>query len=319
MLRMLVRRLFLGFVTVWIVSVIIFAGVEALPGDACTAFLERDAQGKLLENCRRDLGLDKPAVTRYIDWASGAIRGDFGVSADGQQSIAALVGDRVKNSILLAAGALAVGVPLAILLGIITGLWRDSWIDILFSTGAIFAMTIPEFVSATVLILIFAIWLGWVPAVVLTPADAPALAFFPEVILAAVVLTMVMIAHIMRMVRSSVIEVMASDYVQMAMLKGVPYWRIVFRHALPNALLPAINVVALTVAWLLGGVVVVEMVFNYPGLGRTMISAISARDLPVIQALAMIVAATYVGVNLAADMLTIVLNPRLRTLSQRGK
>ena len=153
----------------------------------------------------------------------------------------------------------------------------------------------------------------------LTPADAPALEFFPEFILAAVVLTMVMIAHIMRMVRSSVIEVMASDYVQMATLKGVPYWQIVFRHALPNALLPAINVVALTVAWLLGGVVVVEVVFNYPGLGRMMIDAISDRDLPVVQALAMIVAATYVGVNLAADMLTIILNPRLRTLSQRGK
>ena len=181
MLRMLVRRLFLGFVTVWIVSVIIFAGVEALPGDACTAFLERDAQGKLLENCRRDLGLDKPAVTRYLDWAGGAIRGDFGVSPDGQQSIASLVGDRVKNSFLLAAGALAVGVPLAIFLGVITGLWRDRWVDILFSTGAIFAMTIPEFVSATVLILIFAIWLGWVPAIVLTPADAPALDFFPRV------------------------------------------------------------------------------------------------------------------------------------------
>ena len=319
MLRMLVRRLFLGVVTVWIVSVIIFAGVEALPGDACTAFLERDAKGQLLENCRRDLGLDRPAVTRYLDWAAGAIRGDFGVSADGQQSIAALVGDRVRNSFLLAVGALAAGVPLAILLGVVTGLWRDSWIDILFSTGAIFAMTIPEFVSATVLILIFAIWLGWVPAIVLTPADAPPLDFFPEFVLAAVVLTMVMIAHIMRMVRSSVIEVMASDYVQMAMLKGVPYWRIVFRHALPNALLPAINVVALTVAWLLGGVVVVEMVFNYPGLGRTMISAISGRDLPVVQALALIVAATYVGVNLAADMLTILLNPRLRTLNQRRK
>ena len=130
---------------------------------------------------------------------------------------------------------------------------------------------------------------------------------------------MVMIAHIMRMVRSSVIEVMAGDYVQMATLKGVPYWQIVFRHALPNALLPAINVVALTVAWLLGGVVVVEVVFNYPGLGRMMIDAISDRDLPVVQALAMLVAATYVGVNLAADMLTIVLNPRLRTLSQRRK
>lgn len=319
MLRMLVRRLFLGLVTVWIVSVIIFAGVEALPGDACTAFLERDAQGKLLENCRRDLGLDQPAVTRYLDWAAGAVTGDFGVSADGQQSIASLVGDRVRNSILLAAGALSVGVPLAVLLGVVTGLWRDGFWDIFLSTGAIFAMTIPEFVSATVLILIFAIWLGWVPAIVLTPADAPALDFFPEFILAAVVLTMVMIAHIMRMVRSSVIEVMASDYVQMAMLKGVPYWQIVFRHALPNALLPAINVVALTVAWLLGGVVVVEVVFNYPGLGRTMIDAISDRDLPVVQALAMIVAATYVGVNLAADMLTILLNPRLRTHGQRQK
>ncbi len=319
MVRMLVRRLLLGLVTVWIVSVIIFAGVEALPGDACTAFLERDAKGQLLENCRKDLGLDQPAVTRYLDWASGAIRGDFGVSADGQQSIASLVGDRVKNSFLLAIGALAVGVPLAILLGVVTGLWRDSWLDILFSTGAIFAMTIPEFVSATVLILIFAIWLGWVPAIVLTPADAPALDFFPEFVLPAVVLTMVMVAHIMRMVRSSVIEVMASDYVQMATLKGVPYWRVVFRHALPNALLPAINVVALTVAWLLGGVVVVEMVFNYPGLGRTMISAISSRDLPVVQALALIVAATYVGVNLIADMLTIVLNPRLRTHTKGRK
>ncbi len=319
MFQLLVRRIFLGIVTVWIVSVIIFAGVEALPGDACTAFLERDAQGKLLENCRRDLGLDQPAVSRYLSWAAGAIQGDFGVSPDGQQSIAALVGDRVKNSILLAAGALAAGVPLAILLGVVTGLWRDTWVDIFLSTGAIFAMTIPEFVSATVLILIFAIWLGWVPAIVITPADAPALEFFPEFILAAVVLTMVMIAHIMRMVRSSVIDVMNSDYVQMAMLKGVPYWRIVFRHALPNALLPAINVVALTVAWLLGGVVVVEVVFNYPGLGRMMIDAISDRDLPLVQALAMLVAATYVGINLAADILTMFLNPRLRTLHQRRK
>ncbi len=316
MLRMLIRRLALGFVTVWLVSVIIFAGIEALPGDACTAFLERDAKGKLLENCRRDLGLDQPAVSRYLDWAAGAIRGDFGVSADGQQSIAALVGDRVRNSMLLAVGALLVGVPTALLLGVVTGLWRDRWVDIAFSTGAIFAMTIPEFVSATVLILVFGIWLGWVPAIVLTPADAPILDFFPEVFLAAAVLTLVMIAHIMRMVRSSVIEVMASDYVQMATLKGVPYWRIVFRHALPNALLPAINVVALTVAWLLGGVVVVEVVFNYPGLGRMVIDAISDRDLPVIQALTMIVAATYVGVNLLADMLTIFLNPRLRSLGR---
>ena len=207
--------------------------------------------------------------------------------------------------------------PLAIFLGVVTGLWRDRPVDLAVSTLAIFAMTIPEFVSATVLILVFSVWLGWLPGIVLTSASAPASEFFPEIILPVLVLTMVMTAHILRMVRSSVIEVMAGDYIQMATLKGVPYWRIVFRHALPNALLPAINVVALTIAWLLGGVVVIEVVFNYPGLGRMMIDAISDRDLPVVQAIALIVATVYVCVNLSADILTMFANPRLRTLHMR--
>lgn len=301
----------------WIVSVIIFAGVEFLPGDACTAFLEREAQGKLLENCREAQGLNRSAITRYLEWAVNAVRGDFGVSANGEKSIAEMVGNRLKNSLLLAACALLAGVPLAIFLGVITGLWRDRIVDLFFSTGAIFAMTIPEFVSATVLILVFSVWLGWLPGIVLTSANAPTSEFFPEILLPVIVLAMVMTAHILRMVRSSVIEVMAGDYVQMATLKGVPYWRIVFRHALPNALLPAINVVALTIAWLLGGVVVVEVVFNYPGLGRMMIDAISDRDLPVVQAIALIVATVYVGVNLTADLMTMVLNPRLRTHAMR--
>jgi peptide/nickel transport system permease protein len=206
---------------------------------------------------------------------------------------------------------------LAIFLGVVTGLWRDRPVDLAVSTLAIFAMTIPEFVSATVLILVFSVWLGWLPGIVLTSASAPASEFFPEIILPVLVLTMVMTAHILRMVRSSVIEVMAGDYIQMATLKGVPYWRIVFRHALPNALLPAINVVALTIAWLLGGVVVIEVVFNYPGLGRMMIDAISDRDLPVVQAIALIVATVYVCVNLSADILTLFANPRLRTLHMR--
>ena len=179
-------------------------------------------------------------------------------------------------------------------------------------------MTIPEFVSATVLILVFSVWLGWLPGIVLTSAGAPISEFFPEIVLPVIVLGMVMTAHILRMVRSSVIEVMAGEYVQMAILKGVPYWHIVFRHALPNALLPAINVVALTIAWLLGGVVVIEVVFNYPGLGRMMIDAISDRDLPVVQAIALIVATVYVGVNLTADLMTMFLNPRLRTHALRG-
>ena len=313
MLNMILRRLFLGAITVWIVSVIIFAGVEVLPGDACTAFLEREAQGKRLENCREAQGLNRPAVERYFEWALHAARGDLGVSANGEKGITELVGNRLKNSLLLAFCALVVGVPLANFLGVVTGLWRDRSVDLFFSTGAIFAMTIPEFVSATVLILVFSVWLGWLPGVVLTSASAPASEFFPEIVLPVVVLAMVMTAHVLRMVRSSVIEVMASDYVQMAVLKGVPYRRIVFRHALPNALLPAINVVALTIAWLLGGVVVIEVVFNYPGLGRMMIDAISDRDLPVVQAIALIVATVYVGVNLTADLMTMLLNPRLRT------
>jgi len=314
---MLLRRLSLGLITVILVSIIIFTGVEFLPGDACTAFLEREAQGKLLENCRQDLNLNRPAIDRYIDWASSAMVGDLGLSVNGQQSIAELVGNRMNNSLLLAFCALLVGVPLAIFFGVITALWRDKPIDLFFSTAAIFAMTIPEFVSSTVLILVFSVWLGWLPGIVLTSANASAAEFFPEIILPVIVVAMVMTAHILRMVRTSVIDVLASDYVRMATLKGVPYWQIVFHHVLPNALLPAINVVALTIAWLLGGVVVIEVVFNYPGLGRMMIDSISDRDLPVVQAIALILATVYVSINLTADLLTMIANPRLRTLHMR--
>ena len=311
---MLTRRVLLGFFTVIIVSIIIFTGVELLPGDACTAFLDRDAFGKLLENCRENLGLNRSGLVRYFEWAFAALQGDLGVAANGTTSIGELVGDRLKNSLFLAGCSLSVGIPLAIFLGVLTGLKRDKPIDIIVSTGAIFAVTIPEFVSATILILIFSVWLGWLPGIVVVSASAPVQDFFPEIILPVVVLAMVMTAHMLRMVRSSVIDVMSGDYVQMATLKGVPYWRLVFQHALPNALLPAINVVALTIAWLVGGVVVIEVVFNYPGLGRMMIDAISDRDLPVVQAIALIVGSAYVGVYLAADMLTMFLNPRLRTM-----
>jgi peptide/nickel transport system permease protein len=318
MLRLVLRRLLLGGVTVLIVSALIFAAVEALPGDACTAYLERDATGVRLENCRAELGLNRPALLRYLDWARDAARGDFGVSMDGRRRIASIVADRLGNTLLLAACALALGVPLALGLGVLTALRRDRASDIAISTVAILAMTIPEFVSATVLIFVFSVWLGWLPGIVLTSASAPVRDFFPEILLPVIVLTMVMTAHILRTVRSSVIEVMASDYVQMATLKGVPYRDVVLRHVLPNALLPAINVIALTVAWLLGGVVVVETVFNYPGLGRLMVDAISERDLRVVQAIALILASVYVGVNLAADLLTLALNPRLRTARSRS-
>ena len=317
MLKMIVRRLLLGVVTIGMVSLIIFGGVELLPGDACTAFLEREAQGKLLENCRAELGLNRPAYVRYWSWVSGAVHGDFGIAVNGRETIASLVGERLLNTLLLTGCAMLVGIPLALLLGVVCALWRDRSVDLLFSSLAILAMTIPEFVSATLLILVFSVWLGWIPGIVLTPAEAPLREFFPEILLPIMVLAMVMTAHILRTVRSSVIETLASDYAQMAALKGVPYWRIIFRHVLPNALLPTINVVALTIAWLLGGVVVIETVFNYPGLGRMMIDSISDRDLAVTQTLALIIALIYVGVNLLADVLTMLANPRLRTLKAR--
>lgn len=314
MFKLILRRLMLGFMTLVLVSGIIFVAVEALPGDACTAYLGRYAQGTRLENCIRDFDLDRPALERYTDWITGAVQGDLGISMKRNKPISDIVGTRLRNTAVLGVVASIIGIPIAILLGIIAGLWRDKAVDLWVSTTAIFAMTIPEFVSATLLILIFAIWLGWLPGIVTTRPDAPILDFLSDIMLPIITLAFVLTAHILRMVRTSVIDVMASDYVQMARLKGVPYWRMVFRHVLPNALLPTINLVALTIAWMLGGVVVIEVVFNYPGLGRLTVDAVSDRDLALVQSIALILATIYVGLNLFADLMTLVVNPRLRTM-----
>ena len=314
MLILVLKRILLGLITLFIVSLITFVGVEVLPGDACTTYLEREAYGAALEACYKRLGLDIPAYERYVSWAIGVIQGDFGYSLSGEMKINDVLGPRVKNSLVLASASILIGIPIALLLGIITALWRDKMPDIIISTFTIFSMTIPEFISATLLILIVAIWLEWLPGIVIVPTGASVSELLPNIILPVIAISMIMTAHMARMVRSSVIQVMASDYVQMAILKGVPYWTMVFKHVLPNALLPAINVVALTIAWLLGGVVVTEVVFNYPGLGRLVIESISNRDLPVVQALAIILASIYVSINLIADLMTLMLNPRLKSL-----
>ena len=314
MFILIFKRVILGFITLFLVSLITFVGVEILPGDACTTYLEREAYGAALEACYQRLGLNIPAYERYIYWLFNVIQGDFGYSLSGEMKINEVLGPRVKNSLVLASASILIGIPLALLLGIITALWRDKLPDIIISTFTIFSMTIPEFISATLLILIVAIWLEWLPGIVIVPTGASIAELLPNIILPVIAISMIMTAHMARMVRSSVIQVMASDYVQMAILKGVPYWKMVFKHVLPNALLPAINVVALTIAWLLGGVVVTEVVFNYPGLGRLVIESISNRDLPVVQALAIILASIYVVINLLADLITLMLNPRLKSL-----
>lgn len=312
MLRLVLNRMFWGLATLAGVAMFIFVAAESLPGDACTAYLGRAAQGTRLENCRRDFNLERPAIERFAEWAGGMLQGDLGHSMKRHKPIADVVLPRLRNTALLAFAAALIGIPVAIALGVIAGLWRDRPPDVVVSTAAIVAMTLPEFVSSTLLILVFSAWLGWSSGIAIVNVNAPLGDLLPVLPMPVIALSLIMTAHILRMVRTSVIDVLASEYVQMARLKGMPYWRMIWRYVLPNALLPTINLVALTIAWLLGGVVVIEVVFNYPGIGRLSIDAVSDRDLPTVQCIALVMAAIYIMVNLAADLLSLMVNPRLR-------
>ncbi len=313
MVRLILQRFGSALVTLLLICIIVFVTVELMPGDACTAFLGRDAKGQILENCRTERGLERPALERFGEWAAGMVQGDLGNSMNRNKPIEDVVGWRLRNTLILSATATLFGIPLALFLGVIAGLRRDRPIDIVLSSTALFAMTIPEFVSATVLILVFSITLGWTTGVVTVSYKAPMLDLVANTVLPTVTLMLIMVAHILRMVRSSVIDTLESDFVLMARLKGVPFRRIVWRHVLPNSLLPAINVIGLTIAWLLGGVVVIETVFNYPGLGRLAVDAVADRDLPLIQAIALILGSIYILTNLLADLVALLLNPKLRT------
>ena len=314
MLGLILRRLAAGWITVVIVAVVVFVGVEVMPGDACTAMLGRDAaRDEVLENCRDRMGLNRPPVERFSAWAGDLAQFDLGMSMKRERPIADIIGPRLRNTLILAVAAALAGVPLAIGLGVVVALRRERPFDIIVSTTALVAMTMPEFVVAALLILIFAIWLGWSSGVVTAAYDAPALALLFATPLPAVTLALVYMAHILRMVRSSVIDTAGADYILMARMKGVPERQIVRRHLLPNAILPTIPVIGLTLAWLLSGVVIVESAFNYPGLGRLAVNAVADRDLPLVQAITLIFGLIYVGMTLTADLLAMALNPRLRT------
>jgi peptide/nickel transport system permease protein len=314
MLGLILRRLGAAWITVVVVAVVVFVGVELMPGDACTAMLGRDAvRVEVLENCRDRMGLNRPPVERFSAWAGDLAQFDLGVSMKRERPIADIIGPRLRNTLILAVAAALAGVPLAIGLGVVVALRRERPFDIIVSTTALVAMTMPEFVVAALLILIFAIWLGWSSGVVTAAYDAPALALLFATPLPAVTLALVYMAHILRMVRSSVIDTAGADYILMARMKGVPERQIVRRHLLPNAILPTIPVIGLTLAWLLSGVVIVESAFNYPGLGRLAVNAVADRDLPLVQAITLIFGLIYVGMTLTADLLAMALNPRLRT------
>jgi len=313
LLLLIARRFVFAFVTLWVVSLVVFSAVELLPGDACQAFLGQMAQGQRLDNCRAEHQLDSPAYVRYASWASGLIKGDLGKSIKRSKPLEEIIGPRFRNTLILGLSAALVGIPLAIILGTIAALFRDQKTDLWISSVAIFCMTIPEFITGTLLIFVFSVWLGWLPGIVMMRADAPITEVLSQIGLPVMTLTLVMVAHIMRMVRTSMIDVLAGDFVLMGQLKGLPRWRLVLLHALPNALLPSINLIALNIAWLIGGVLVVEVVFNYPGIGRLSVNAISDRDFPLVQAIALLMASIYVVLNLVADLVSLMLNPKLRS------
>lgn len=313
MLAFLARRVLAAVGTLFLSSVLVFLAVQALPGDVAGQILGKDATPDAVAALRTGLGLDRPAWERYLDWIGGALHGDFGTSLVSQRPVGGEVAAHLGNSALIAGVTVLFAVTGSLVLGVVAGLYRDRWPDHLISTVSLVGMSVPEFVVATVLVLCFSIALPWFPAVVLYGPDASVGQLLPEVWLPALALAVVMAAYIVRMARTSVIDVMASEYVTTARLKGLSSWRVVTRHALPSALLPTLHVIALNVAWLVGGVAVVENVFNYPGIGKLMLSSVQNRDLPVIQAVALVSAVVYTLCNLAADLGAMALDPKLRT------
>ncbi|MBT1622266.1 ABC transporter permease [Curtobacterium flaccumfaciens pv. oortii] len=313
------RRVGIAVLTVVLASLFVFLAVQALPGDVAQQLLGQNATPDAVKQLRETLGLDQNVWLRYLQWLGGAVHGDFGTSLVSGEAVAPTLFTAFRNSMLIAVPAMLVGVTVSLTLGVLAGVRRGRPSDKVISIVSLVVMSVPEFMVATVLVLLFAIGLPVFPAVVLRGSDATVGELLPTIWLPIIVLTLAMAAYIVRTARSSTIDVMASEFVTTAELKGLTMRRVVWKHAVPSALLPTLNVVALNVAWLLGGVVVVENVFNYPGMGKLMLESVFNRDLPTIEAIALLSAVIYVVCNLAADLVALALDPKLRTRQRRPR
>jgi peptide/nickel transport system permease protein len=311
---LLLRRLGLGLLTLWLVSLLVFAAVLALPGDAATAILGKDATPERVAALRDQLNLDDSVVSQYVQWLGGLLTGDLGTSAGTHEPVSELLSARVGNSAVLVLVASLVAIPLSLLIGVWTAMRRDRPVDHITSTASLVLASLPEFVIAIALVLLFATnVLHLLPAVSLLPPGTHAWEDLEVVVLPAATLVLAVTPYISRIMRGSMVEVLESEYVTMARLKGLPERTVIWRHAVPNAIVPAIQVTALQLAWMAGGVVVVEFVFQFPGIGAALVDAVALRDMPVVQTVAMLMAAIYVGLNLLADIATILVTPKLRT------
>lgn len=312
MLKMISTRVVLGILTLWAVSILIFAATEILPGDVASAVLGQGATPETLAAFRAELGLDQPAYIRYFQWFIGALQGDLGVALTNKRDILTSLAPRLSNTMFLAGYAALIAVPLAVGLGILAAINEDKWIDKLSNTISLAAISVPEFFIAYLLILFLSVKLALFPSLSTIFDDMSFSKKIYVTALPAVTLTMLVTAHMLRMTRSSVLSIMSQPYIEMAFLKGLPRSRVVIKHALPNAAAPIIAVIALNLAYLIVGVVVIEVVFVYPGVGQFMVDGVTKRDLPVVQACGLVFAGAFVLLNTFADVLAILVNPRLR-------
>ncbi|MEM1314355.1 MAG: ABC transporter permease [Pseudomonadota bacterium] len=312
LLRLLAQRISLGLLLLLAASVLIFVGTNILPGDVAQSILGQSATPEALANLRKELGLERSYVERYFSWLGGALTGDLGTALSNGQSISESLGRRLYNTFFLAFWAALVSVPLAIILGLIAVRYRNRWPDKLISGATLASISLPEFFIGYLLIYYVAVQLRWFPSVSTVFEGMSLLERLNAIALPVTVLTLVVLAHMMRMTRAAILNVMQSAYIETAELKGLSPFEVIRRHAFPNAIAPIVNVVMLNLAYLIVGVVVVEVIFVYPGMGQYLVDHVAKRDVPVVQACGLVFAAVFIGLNLIADLVAILANPRLR-------
>lgn len=312
LIKLVIQRIALGLMLIVLVSILIFAGTQMLPGDVAQAILGQSATPEALANLRAELGLNAPVWQRYFTWFFGLLHGDLGTSLTNGQNISAAISGRLSNTLFLAGCAAVISVPLAIVLGLVSVLYRNRWPDKLISTITLASISVPEFMLSYILIFYIGVQLGWAPSAAVIN---PGMSFFVKlhvIALPVAVLVLVVLAHMMRMTRAALLNVMQSAYIETAELNGLSRFKVIWRHAFPNAIAPIVNVVMLNMAYLVVGVVVVEVVFVYPGMGQYLVDHVAKRDVPVVQACGIIFASVYIMLNMLADILSILANPRLR-------
>jgi len=317
MIMAIFRRISLSLLILFLVSVLVFLATEVLPGDALDVFLTSDdlmtMEPEQIDLLRRDFGLDKPPVTRFVQWLAGAMVGDFGLTFIDKMPVTEVIWDPLLNSLLLGAVITVIALPVALVIGSITGYYRGRKPDAVVSALAIIGYSIPDFVIGTLLIMLFAVWIPLFPALILVFADASVWELLRVSLMPAVTVIIGHVAHLSRLLRTGFIEAMNCEFVERARLSGVPEKRIVLRHALPASVIPALNSMALFIAGLLNGLIVIEKVFGYPGLGLALIEAVDKREVHVVQAITFLGAVLVIAMNLLADLSVIILDPRVRS------